>query len=113
MNRKWLAVAGAALVFIFATLVVVWMGAGKIIKVAIETIGPQLTKTEVIVGSVFVSPFSGSGTLYGLVVGNPPGNESKTAIKINRIKMAVDLPSLKKDVIVFRKIELVKPQFVW
>src|SRR5438874_2182334 len=46
---------------------------GSIIKKGFETVGPQITKTEMKMDGATLSLLSGSGKLKGLFVGNPEG----------------------------------------
>ncbi|SDR46296.1 hypothetical protein [Paraburkholderia tuberum] len=64
------------------------------IKSAIETEGALATQTQVLVGSVEFSPFTGVGALDGLTVGNPTGFSSPYAVVVDRIALQVESGSL-------------------
>jgi hypothetical protein len=64
------------------------------IKSSIETEGALATQTQVLVGSVEFSPFTGVGALDGLTVGNPTGFPSPYAVVVDRIALQVESRSL-------------------
>ncbi|MBT8769443.1 AsmA family protein [Metapseudomonas boanensis] len=64
------------------------------IKSAIETEGALATQTQVLVGSVELSPLTGMGALDGLTVGNPTGFSSPYALVVDRIALQVERGSL-------------------
>ncbi len=73
-------------------------------KAGIERVGPEVTGTPVQVGSVSLSPFSGSGSLTGLVIANPEGYKTDGAIKVGHASVKIELGSLLEDVIVIPEI---------
>jgi uncharacterized protein involved in outer membrane biogenesis len=77
---------------------------------AVEKVGPRFTQTTVEVGSVNLSPFSGAGTIKGLVVGNPEGFKTPYAIKMGNASMALQPSSLLKDKIVIHSINVQGPE---
>ena len=52
------------------------------IKRGVETFGPKLTKVDIKLQSVSLSLLSGAGTIKGLVVGNPEGFKTPSAISV-------------------------------
>lgn len=77
-----------------AGLAVVYVSLGSIIKKSVETYGPKMAGAPVSVTLVTVSPFTGEGTVRGLVIGNPPGFTTKNAVEVGSIKVGVDVRSL-------------------
>src|SRR5260370_30070876 len=92
-------VIGFAVLLVLA-LAVVFFSLNSIVKKGVETVGPQLTKVEVKLGSAEISPFSGSGRLSKLFVGNPEGYKTTSAFQMGSIKVAVKIGSVMSDVIV-------------
>ncbi|SDH54429.1 hypothetical protein SAMN05216603_11056 [Pseudomonas benzenivorans] len=82
-----LGVAAIALWSLFARL-------EPAIKFAIETEGTLATQTQVLVGSVEISPFTGVGALDGLTLGNPTGVSSPYVVVVDRIALQVERGSL-------------------
>lgn len=79
------------------------------VKKGVETIGPRVTQTTVTLDSVDLSPLSGSGSLKGLIVGNPDGFKSDHIFKLGQIDVVVDLGSITSDTIVIEKIHILEP----
>ncbi len=105
--KKWI----VRLVIIFAVLFIVGLVAAfaflnNIVKTGVEKVGPIITKTEVKLESANISPFSGSGQLKGMFVGNPEGYKTPSAAKVGDIKVAVDVKSLLSPVVVVDSISI-------
>src|SRR4051812_28041491 len=78
-------------------------------KRAVETIGPQLTKVSVKVNSVNLMLLAGSGKISGLVVGNPEGYKSPSAISTRTASLAILPASLLSEKYVIKSINLEGP----
>lgn len=66
----------------------------EIVASAIESYGSAATGTNVDVGRVELALTQGRGDINGLTIGNPPGYSSSYFLKIDDIKLAIDLGSL-------------------
>jgi uncharacterized protein involved in outer membrane biogenesis len=97
MKKKLLIIAGALLVIGVVAATVVAMSMGAIVKKGIETVGPMVTKTSVKLDSARVSILSGSGSVRGLVIGNPEGFKSDFAIRVGSASLGVAPGSLFSD----------------
>ena len=80
------------------------------IKKAVETVGPQYTKTHVELRDVNLSPLSGKGTLAGLSVGNPPGFSDAKAFYLGEISITVDMKTLRADPVIIHSVRIVAPE---
>jgi uncharacterized protein involved in outer membrane biogenesis len=85
----------------------------KAIKSGVETFGSKLTKVDVTLQSVSLSIFSGSGTIKGLLVGNPPGFKSPSAIKVGAARLSLEPRSLLSDKIVIKSINVQGPEITF
>ena len=85
----------------------------SIVKSAIETVGPEATKTTVTVEKVSVSPFSLDAQLNGLVIGNPPDYKSPFAMKLNHIQVDVDGDTANGKAIKIEKINIDGAEVNW
>lgn len=83
-----------------------------VVKNTVEKVAPLLTQSTVTIKSVSLSPFSGSGTISGLVIGNPSGFKTEHAIAAGKIEMEVDVKSLASDCIVIKKLILEEPDII-
>ncbi|MFP4203840.1 MAG: hypothetical protein ACLFS4_05860 [Opitutales bacterium] len=103
-----LLVAAAAVVYFAGGTIL-----NKSVKTGIETFGPKITQTSVELDKVDLSVLSGSGTLSGLIVGNPEGFKAENSLSLDQIKIDVDLSSLFKDKVVINSIHIIKPAITY
>lgn len=82
----------------------------KIVKAGIETAAPTITKTTVTVNSVNISALSGSAGINGLVVGNPEGYKSPSAISLGKASVSVVPKSLLADKVIIHSVEIRAPE---
>jgi hypothetical protein len=85
---------------------------GQVIKQGVETFGPKLTRTSVKLEKASLLLFSGSGSLEGLVVGNPEGFLTPRAISVGSASLAIEPRSLLSDKIVIRSIKVEAPEIM-
>jgi len=109
--KKWIirSIVGFVSLVVVAVLVV-FLFLNSIVKKGVETVGPQIVKVDVKLASANLSPFSGSGELKGLEVGNPQGYKSPSAIKVGSIKVAVEVGSVLSDTIKIDSINIQAPE---
>ncbi len=86
---------------------------GSIIKKGVETVGPEITGTEIKLDSATLSLLSGSGKLKGLFVGNPQGFKTEAAIKVGSISVAVAPGSVFSDKIRVKEINVQAPEITF
>src|ERR1043165_2112947 len=109
--KKWIVrLIIAGVVIVVAAVGIVFFSLNSIVKSGVETVGPQLTKVDIKLGSAKISPFSGSGELSKLAVGNPQGYKSLNSIKIGSIKVAVDIGSVLSDTVKVQSINIQAPE---
>ncbi len=113
MNKKLLYVSGVIAVVVLVGYVVMTFFLGSIVKAGVNRFGPQLTKTKVELASATISPFTGSGTLKGLFVGNPTGWSSDKAFYLGHIHVDVEPMSIFGDHIVINEVTIDQPEFVY
>lgn len=76
----------------------------SLVEKGIETFGPLVTRTSVRLKSASLSPFTGRGTLKGLVIGNADGFEADTSFGLRKVQVFVELSSLADPKIVVHEI---------
>jgi len=111
--KKWIIIGGAVAIFIIILIVVGISNLGPIVKSAVNTYGPRITKTEVRLEDVDISIFSGEARLKNFCLGNPKGFKSPQAIKVGSIYVDVDEGSLAGETIIIDKIEVVRPEITY
>ncbi|HEX6959572.1 MAG TPA: hypothetical protein VF194_16430 [Ferrovibrio sp.] len=100
-----LAVAGAA--YYFASNI------DSLVKAVVERYGSEATQAQVTLKSVDLKPTEGSGSLQGLVVGNPKGFATAEAMSLGDIKVSLDISSLQSNPIVIKSITVTKPAITY
>lgn len=84
-----------------------------VIKRGVETVGSALTKVEIKLDSVSLSLLSGSGKIKGLVVGNPAGFKTPSAIKVGAASLSLQPGSILGDKVVIRSINVQGPEITF
>jgi uncharacterized protein involved in outer membrane biogenesis len=79
----------------------------------VEALLPKIIKAPVSIEAVELSPFSGAGTVRGIVIGNPEGYKTEHAFKMAEATLKIDLGSLTSDTIVIDEITLIEPQITY
>jgi len=112
--KKWILIGGGAFVVIIVVVVVLGVSnLGPMIKNAVNTFGPEITKTEVKLGDVGISIFSAEAKLKDFFLGNPEGFKSPQALSVGSIHVNVDEKSITKDTIIIDRIEVVAPEITY
>jgi hypothetical protein len=112
MKRKLYLLVGA-----IAVLVVAYISStivlGSIVKAGVNRFAPSITRTTVHLDGARLSPISGSGTLTGLLIGNPGGWPGDKAFYIGKIHVEVAPASIFSDCIVLNEVRIDSPEFVY
>lgn len=103
---------GAFAVIIIIVLVVGFF-LGDVVKAGMETIGPKVTQTSLTVSSVHVGILTGSGGVNELVLGNPDGYKSPSAISVGKAYVSVAPFSVLSDKIVIKSVEVRSPEITF
>jgi len=111
--KKWLLIGGAIAIVIIIFLVLGVSNLGPLIKNAVNTYGPKITKTEMSLADVGISIFSGEAKLKEFYLGNPKGFKSPEAIRVGSVYVDVDEKSLAGDTMIIDKIEVVRPEITY
>lgn len=84
---------------------------GSIVTAGVNRFGPSITQTKVELSSANLSPLSGSGTLHGLVVGNPKGWSDTPLCSLGKVHFDAAPFSILGDHIVVNEITIDAPEF--
>lgn len=107
--KKWLIGLVCVIFFVAIGLTVAVFNLGSIVKVAVNTYGPDITKTELRVDNADVAVFQGRAELKDFVLGNPDGFSSPHAMTVGSAFVDVDETTLTKDTIIIDTIEIRQP----
>jgi hypothetical protein len=110
---KFLLALGCLAAFLVIAVAAVSFFLGSIVKAGVNRFGPGFTKTRVELADAQISLFTGSGTISGLLIGNPPGWQSDKAIYLGRAHVAMQPRSLFRDHIIIDEILIDRPEFVY
>lgn len=86
---------------------------GRVIKLAINKLGPEMLQADVRVSGVNISTSDGQGRLSGLRIGNPAGFKTDHAIKADIIEIVIEPTSVAKNVIVIHKVLIDAPDIIF
>ena len=113
MKRILLIVGALLAVMVIGLVVFVFTGLGGAIKAIVEGVGSKATGTEVTLASADVSLTSGDGTLKGLVVGNPKGFKTPSAIELGQIHVKIDTSTVTSSTVVVKEILIEGPRLTY
>lgn len=103
----------AVVILAILGLVAVGLFLDTAVKRGVETIGPMLTKVDVKLDSVSLSLLSGGGKLKGLLVGNPSGYRTPSAIQVGDASLAITPGSIFSSKVVIRSINVQAPEITF
>ena len=114
MMKRILLIGGGVVALLLVALVVfLFTGLGAAIKAIVEGVGSEVTKVDVKLASADVSLTSGEGELKGLVVGNPKGYKTPSAIELGQIKVKLDTSTVTSDTIVVKEVLIDGPHLTY
>ncbi len=85
----------------------------SLVKTGVETVGPKIAKVDMKLDGASISLFSGEGSLKGLVVGNPEGYKTPSAIQVGQVSVAIQPGSLLSDKVVVRRVSVESPEITF
>ncbi len=94
----------ALLVVLAVALFVGYSSLSSLTGLAIETVGPEVTKTRVQVERVEVDLPKGLGLLQGMTVDNPPGFSDEPALYLELVYAQLDTATLAEPVILVNEL---------
>jgi hypothetical protein len=109
--KKFMIVGGAITGVCVLALVIASFFLGSIITRGVNSFGPKLTNTRLTLSNADISPFSGSGTLRGFVIGNPSGWSDADLASLGRVHVSVVPSSIRGDHIIVNEIDVDAPVF--
>ncbi len=95
---------GILVVLLAVTLVVVIFFLGNVIKSTLEQVGPRYTGGPVTLEAAQVRPLRGKAMLKGLVIGNPEGFGTDSAIELGEFRIDMDPRSVTTPKVLVREI---------
>jgi len=109
MKKILIRVAVVVVILLVVAVVGIGLSLDKIVKHAVETAGPAITKVDVKLDKVSLSLLSGSGSLHGFSLGNPEGYTAPTSIEFASASLSLEPSSLMSDKVVIHHVRLDAP----
>ncbi len=100
-------------VILVAAVVIVALFLGQIIKTGVETVGSQVAGVDMSLEKAKVNLLTGNVKLTGLVIGNPEGFKTPSAMELGKFVVDLDMASLFTDTIVVKQIHIDGPQITY
>ena len=112
--KKWILIGIVTVIVVIGVLLYLGaMNLGPLITTAVNTYGPEITKTEVRLGGVDISLLSAEARLKEVFLGNPEGFESPQAMSVGSVRLNIDEKSLTQDTIIIDTIEVIAPDITY
>ena len=113
MKKLLIRISIAAVILLILGVVAVCLSLDSAVKRGVETFGPMITKVEVKLDSVNISLLSGGGKIKGLLVGNPAGFKTASAIQVASASLALQPTSVFSDKVIIKSINLQAPEITF
>ena len=113
MKKLVIRIAVVAVVLVIALVVILALSLGSVIKKGVETVGPQITKTDMKLAGANISILSGSGTLKGFLLGNPEGFKTPSAINVGEVSLGVRPGSVLSDKVHVTHVKVIAPEITF
>jgi uncharacterized protein involved in outer membrane biogenesis len=111
--KKLLYILGGLVAFAVIAFIVILFTLGSIVKTAVNRVGPTITQTTFVLKGAEISPFSGSGTLKELTIGNPKGWTTEHTFFLKEISISLVPKSVTGDHIVINSILIDNPEIIY
>jgi len=108
--KKLTKIVSVIILLAIALLIFVITNLDRGIKTAVESIGPEITQSQVTLSSVDLSLTTAKGSFSGLRVGNPEGFAAANAFTLGEISFAMNAESLATDTIIIESLRIVAPE---
>lgn len=109
--KKLILIAGVVVGLGIVGVVAVSFFLGHIVTAGVNSFAPKITQTKVTLDHSSISPLTGSGTLSGLVIGNPKGWSDGNICALGKIHVSVAPFSILGDHIIVNEVVIEAPEF--
>ncbi|HXJ56911.1 MAG TPA: hypothetical protein VNU68_09625 [Verrucomicrobiae bacterium] len=113
MKKILIIIAAVVLLGLIGVVLAVTLSLDSIVKKGVETVGPQITKTEMKLDGANISLFSGSGTLKGFLLGNPEGYKTPSAVTVGEVAVGVSPRSVFSDKVHVTHVRVKAPEITF
>ena len=113
MKKNLIKIAVVILVLLVAAAFVITLTLDSIVRKGVVSVGPQITKSDIKLDGVSISMLSGKGEIRGMVIGNPAGFKTASAINVGKASLKVEPKSLLSDKIIVRSVRVEAPEITF
>lgn len=113
MAKKILIAVVVLIVVLAGAFYFLYSNLGPILQAAIEKYGSEATQSQVKVGSVSLSAWSGKGTISNLVIDNPKGFTTPHAFELGSVAIAIDTSTLTHNPIEVNEVTIASPHVTY
>lgn len=103
----------AVLVLVIAGVVLLWSNLNDVVKATVETVGSEVTGTDVRLAEVDISLTDGHGSLRGFQVLNPQGFSRDDAFAFDEIGITLDVATVFDDPVVVKEVVVDRPRIIY
>jgi hypothetical protein len=109
--KKVLIALGFVLLLVSGGAFYLWQTLGPRVQAAVQEVGGRTTGVPVTLEEADASGLLGGDlVLHGLVIANPPGFKTDSVLKVEQIRMNIDLPSVLSDTVVVNELVISSPE---
>jgi len=91
----------------------VFIALNSLVHEGIETIGSDITRTDISLDSVRIQLLRGYAEMSGLIIGNPKGFSTPYALKCTTIAIDFEAPSVFGDTLIIKRIFIEGPEVMY
>jgi uncharacterized protein involved in outer membrane biogenesis len=113
MKKLVIRICIAVVIVLVLGVVAVCLSLDSAVKRGIETVGPMVTKVPVKLDSVSLSLLSGAGKIKGLLIGNPEGYKTPSAIQVGSASLELKPSSIFSDKVIIKSINVQAPEITF
>lgn len=113
-KKKKIATIVVSIAIVLVIAVVIVMGSlGKIVKTGVQKVGSQVTQSPITVDNIDLSLLRGQLVIDNLIIGNPEGYKTDSAMRLGKVLVKLDPKSIFSDTIHIYEVLVDAPQITY
>ena len=112
-KKKIFTTVAIVVIVLIVALVIVFSSLGRIIKTGVQTVGSQVTKSQITVDDIDLSLLGGKLVIDNLVIGNPEGFKTDSAMRLGKVQVKLNPKSIFSDSIEIYEVLVDAPQITY
>ena len=115
MKVRYIIISGLIVVVVAMGFIAykVWGSLDKIIEVAIESYGSEIIGVDVQLDNASLNLSAGQLALNGLRIGNPQGFKTDYVMKLEQVKVTLDIDSITSDIVIIKAVWVQGPAVIY